>query len=195
MQPADIAAIARGQRHVAIERSAYISPCGQYRYGLERRWDRRAAMLPIIMLNPSTADADIDDPTIRRCMAFARRDGFGGIAVGNLFAFRATSPETMMAASDPIGPLGSIALDELLSGAASAKAPVLAAWGAHGAHRGRAEMVAISARGLGAQLVCLGTTKQGHPRHPLYVRGDQPFVPFATSRDHLLSKDNDDDGK
>lgn len=162
-----------------IEKSAFISDCGLYRYGLERRWDRGAQMLPIIMLNPSTADADLDDPTIRRCMSFARREGFGGIAVGNLFAFRATSPEAMISAADPFGPLGSMAVEELLSGAASAGVPVLAAWGAHGAHRGRAKMVMHSAKGYGAKLVCLGTTKAGHPRHPLYVRADQPFVPFG----------------
>lgn len=162
-----------------FEKSANISDCGRYRYGLERRWDRGAYPLPIIMLNPSTADASIDDPTIRRCMTFARRDGFGGIAVANLFSFRATSPEAMKAAPDPIGPDGIEALDVLLSTAASVNVPVLAAWGAHGTYRDRANEVIVSARDWGARLVCLGTTKDGHPRHPLYVRSDQPFIPFA----------------
>ena len=84
----------------------------------------------------------------------------------------------MKAADDPFGEFGSMAIEQLLSGAAQAGVPVLAAWGAHGQHRDRARMVTISARGHGARLVCLGTTKDGHPRHPLYVRGDQPFVPF-----------------
>lgn len=164
-----------------IEYSANVSECGRYRYGLERRWDRSLPMLPIIMLNPSTAYASVDDPTIRRCMAFARRDGFGGIAVANLFAFRATSPEAMKAAADPIGPDGIEALDVLLSAAASINRPVLAAWGAHGSYRDRANEVVASAMDWGAQLVCLGTTRDGHPRHPLYVRADQPFVPFGST--------------
>jgi hypothetical protein len=163
---------------LSIEYSANVSDCGRYRYGLERRWDRGANMLPIIMLNPSTADASVDDPTIRRCMAFARRDGFGGIAVANLFAFRATSPAEMMTADDPIGPEGSDAIEQLLSTAASVDVPVLAAWGAHGSYRGRDEAVMLSAKGHGARLVCLGTTKDGHPRHPLYVPSHHPFIPL-----------------
>jgi len=162
-----------------VEKSASISDCGRYRYGLERRWDRGAKMLPIIMLNPSTADADIDDPTIRRCMWFARRESFGGIAVANLFAFRATSPAEMMAADDPYGPEGSEAIEQLLSAAAYHDVPVLAAWGARGSYRGRDKMVIISAKGAGVRLVCLGTTKDGHPIHPLYRPSDQPFLAFA----------------
>ena len=85
---------------------ALISPCGQYRYWLMRSWDKYSPRLPIIMLNPSTADASTNDPTIRRCIAFAVREGFGSIVVTNLFAFRATSPDAMKAAVDPVGPSG-----------------------------------------------------------------------------------------
>ena len=158
-----------------ITRGAAISDCGQYRYSLTRKWEPGAYSLPIIMLNPSTADADIDDPTIRRCMSFARREGFGGIRVVNLFAFRATSPDDMMAAADPFGPGGAEHLEDVLSIAAQAGLPVLAAWGTLGGYRQRDEAVKMSAKGWGTKLVCLGTTKDGHPRHPLYVRGDQPF--------------------
>lgn len=149
-----------------LERAATISECGLYRYGLERRWDRRLGQLPIIMLNPSTADADLDDPTIRRCMSFARRQGFGGISVANRFAYRATSPAEMKAASDPFGPEGSDAIEALLQVAAQKGRPVLAAWGSHGGFRDRDEMVKLSAKGWGTDLVCLGTTKDGYPKHP-----------------------------
>jgi len=159
-------------------KAAEISPCGQYRYWLLRVWDRSLRTLPIVMLNPSTADADNDDPTIRRCMAFAKREGFGGIRVVNLFAFRATSPDDMKAAADPFGPEGNAVLGEIFMVAGMTDMSVLAAWGAHGSHMGRAEMIKTSAKGWGANLVCLGTTKDGHPRHPLYVAGNQPFVPL-----------------
>lgn len=162
-----------------MKRGATISDCGQYRYSLTRKWQEGVYSLPIIMLNPSTADADIDDPTIRRCMSFARREGFGGIRVVNLFAFRATSPDDMRAAADPVGPSASEHLDEVLSIAARADLPVLAAWGTQGSFRGRDVSVKLSAKGWGTKMVCLGVTKDGHPRHPLYVAAAQAFVPFG----------------
>jgi hypothetical protein len=84
--------------------AAEISPCGSYRYWLTRQWGGGALLLPIIMLNPSTADVEQDDPPIRRCMSFAQREGFADISVFNLFADRATSPDDMKATADPIGP-------------------------------------------------------------------------------------------
>lgn len=164
-----------------ITREASISECGRYRYTLTRIWDDQRSSLSVIMLNPSTADADQDDPTIRRCIAFARREGFGGINVLNLFAFRATSPDDMIAAEDPVGPECSDRIDAALRRSAAFGLPVLAAWGAHGAYQQRGEAVANRAADFGARLVCLGTTADGHPRHPLYVRGDQPLVALATA--------------
>uniref|UniRef100_UPI0035C9B487 DUF1643 domain-containing protein n=1 Tax=uncultured Sphingomonas sp. TaxID=158754 RepID=UPI0035C9B487 len=170
-----------------VHKDALISDCGQYRYWLTRSWDLGAYLLPIIMLNPSTADAVDDDRTIGRCMEFARREGFGGIRVVNLFAYRATAPEAMKAAADPVGPEGAAWINRTLHFAAEGGYPVLAAWGAHGSYRDRAAAVAISAKAWGAELVCLGTTKDGHPRHPLYVRGDQPFLPLSP---HLQDRDD-----
>jgi hypothetical protein len=134
--------------------------------------------LPIIMLNPSTADAEIDDRTIGRCMHFARRDGFGGIRVLNLFAFRATSPDDMKAASDPIGPENDTHLGELIRRASESNIPILAAWGSHGSHLGRASAVKLVASINGARLICLGQTSDGHPRHPLYIKGDRTFEAY-----------------
>jgi len=162
-----------------VIKDALISPCGQYRYWLTRRWNEAKPLLPFIMLNPSTADADNDDPTIRRCISFADRDGFGGIAVINLFAFRATSPTDMKAAADPVGPDNDYWLIRVLKSAVEQDKPVLAAWGAHGGFRARDNYVRGMAELHGAKLVCLGATKDGHPRHPLYVKGDQPFEVFT----------------
>lgn len=162
-----------------VSMSAEISKCKLYRYMLHRQWDDGAYALPIIMLNPSIADASIDDPTIKRCMSFAQRDGFGGIRVFNLFAFRATDPADMMSAKDPVGPEGDHYIQGALDASLVGGIPILAAWGVHGSHQGRADHVIGMARRSGANLQCLGKTKDGCPRHPLYVKGDLPFIPLV----------------
>ena len=152
-------------------RTARISSCGAYRYRLTRWWGP-GYMLPFVMLNPSTADADTDDPTIRRCMSFARRENAGGIVVVNQFAFRATSPDDLFKATDPYGPANDDSLWEVALEAAGTDMPIVCAWGSRGGRSNR--HVAILQRG-NARLVCLGKTKDGYPRHPLYVRNDQPL--------------------
>lgn len=149
-------------------RDAVISPCGAYRYRLSRVWDHHTLPLVWIMLNPSTADANVDDPTIRRCMAFSRRDGYGGIEVLNLFAFRATDPQNLKTAHDPIGPQNDRWIKEVLH----PHHIVVAAWGTHGTYLGRGGKVLRDLRDAGLHVVCLGSK----PAHPLYIRGDQPFV-------------------
>ncbi len=146
------------------DKTATISDCRCYRYALGRRWADGPAVL-FVMLNPSTADASRDDPTIRRCIGFARAWGFGSLLVGNLFAYRATAPDEMRAAADPIGPDN----DEWLSRLIGRSGLVVAAWGAHGGHLGRDRAV----RALRREWVHLGLTKGGHPRHPLYVPANQ----------------------
>lgn len=158
-----------------IARAAVISTCGRYRYRLSRVWDETQAALPFVMLNPSIADANIDDPTIRRCIGFARREGCGGIEVANLYAFRATDPDELWRQLDPEGPdniehLRNIALASVAYGV-----PIICGWGAKGGNSNRPIHVMQQA---GATLVCLGRTKEGKPRHPLYVRGDQPLEPL-----------------
>lgn len=155
---------------------AEISECGKYRYQLTRYWGR-GSFQPFVMLNPSTADASADDPTIRRCMSFARREGAGGIVVANLFAFRATSPKDMKAAPDPFGHGNELALRQVARASVIGKRPIVCAWGVNsdfGTH-----LLAIGIfQQEGAGMVCLGKTKDGSPRHPLYVRGDAPLVAF-----------------
>jgi hypothetical protein len=139
---------------------------GPYRYLLWRRWDDAATLL-FVMLNPSMADARRDDPTIRRCLGFARAWGFGGVEVVNLFAWRATAPRDLLRARDPIGPDN----DRVIAAAAGRAQAVIAAWGNHGEHRDRDRQVAeLLASAAAAAPRCLGATGRGAPRHPLYVR-------------------------
>lgn len=155
-----------------ISSSAVISECGKYRYRLSRRWNESGYSLPFVMLNPSIADAKIDDPTIRRCMGFARREGYAGIEVANLYAFRATFPVDLWKAIDPEGPNNVQHLTDVAKAAATYAVPIICAWGAHGGRNNRP--IAIM-QATGAELRCLGKTKDGKPRHPLYVRADQQF--------------------
>jgi hypothetical protein len=153
--------------------SAVISKCGLYRYRLDRRWGE-GPTCGFIMLNPSTADADVDDPTIRRCIGFAKREGCGGLMVGNLFAFRATDPEAMAEADDPEGSENRHFLQNM---AERVDGPLIAAWGAHWMASDLASLCV--AKTFGPRLMCLGKTKTGAPRHPLYVKGDAPLIPFT----------------
>lgn len=161
----------------APDRGADLSPCGTYRYDLWRRWSDGPWAL-WIMLNPSTADADMDDPTIRRCRGFSQAWGYGGLAVVNLFAYRATDPAELTKAGDPDGPLNVNTIWRWLKD--DRTSAVVAAWGASwekvGKHRLNVEGLAAHA---GHDVFCLGTTKAGHPRHPLYVPASQPLVPFG----------------
>lgn len=128
------------------------------------------------MLNPGTADAEIDDPTIRRCIGFAKREGCGALRVENLFAWRATKPDEMFAQADnAIG-----ATDTAIREAArAADGPIIAAWGGDRRAEGRAREVTEVLDKLGVKLMCLGTTNSGAPRHPLYVRRDAGLFGFS----------------
>jgi hypothetical protein len=152
---------------------ANISECGTYRYTLTREGDMHVdkGTALFLMLNPSTADATVDDPTIRRCRSFAQAWGCNGFTVANLYAFRATKPADLWKAFDPVGPENDMHLRAL----AREYTDVVCAWGAN-AKADRVEVVTRLLLGAGARLWCLGTTEAGHPRHPLYVRGNTPLV-------------------
>jgi hypothetical protein len=138
---------------------------GPYRYLLTRRWGRGAGAL-FVMLNPSTADDARDDPTIRRCVGFARRWRMPAIEVVNLYALRATRPRDLFAHAARVGPDN----DAAIADAASRAALIVAAWGVHGArYAGRVARVVELLDGDGRALVCLGVNRGGEPRHPLYV--------------------------
>jgi hypothetical protein len=160
-----------------MEKDAFISACGRYRYWLTRHWDSRLPIVIYIMLNPSIADADHDDPTLRRCIGFARDQGYGGLKIVNLFAWRSPNVDSLWdEAIDVIGPDNNRTLNTTLATAAANDTRVVAAWGANGDHRGRAAFVKKKAEALGIELNCLGQTQSGHPRHPLYVKAAQEFI-------------------
>jgi hypothetical protein len=152
--------------------TARISADGRYRYLLTRRWGR-GPTATFIMLNPSTADADTNDATIRKCLGYCRRWGCGLLQVINLFAVRATSPADMMAADDPVGPDTREAFEDALEMAVNNEGGpglVVYAWGAHGGFMDRdLEVMGWLGAYPRAKPVCLGMTKDGHPKHPLYV--------------------------
>ncbi len=155
---------------IGIDRGASFSKCRKYRYRLWRVWNREAGMVTWIGLNPSTADEEQDDPTIRRCIQFAKDWGYGGIWMTNLFAWRATDPAVMKRIAHPIGPENDLAI----ANCANQSAMTIAAWGIHGEHLGRDEQVLALIGGVH----CLGVTDKGLPRHPLYVRGDTRPVKY-----------------
>ena len=143
---------------------AAYSDCMRYRYKLTRRWDAGQSV-NFIMLNPSTADELRNDPTVERCEGRARMLGFGGFAVTNIFAWRATDPFEMRRATHPDGPEN----DAILTETAAQADMVIVAWGVHGGHRDRGQSVAQALRDAGISLFHLGLSKDGHPRHPLYL--------------------------
>lgn len=159
-------------------------PSPVYRYALWRVWSRGPPLLLVSMLNPSTADHRKDDPTIRRVIGFAKRDGYGGIIVLNAYAFRATKPRDMFAAADPDGPLNRAAKQQaagIARDTAEGRDPVaLMAHGAHGGEGGRRTFDILHQ--AGCDIRALGVTKDGSPRHPLYVHGEAPMWPWAPSQ-------------
>ena len=149
-------------------KSAKFSPCRKYRYELWRWWDKSKGFVLFIGLNPSTADETSDDPTIRRCINFVKDWGFGGLCMANLFAYRATEPKQMMISDEPIGPDNDITLKNLALKADM----IVAAWGGNGVFNDRDKEVLSMIK----RMLCLGKTKNGHPRHPLYVKRDTELI-------------------
>lgn len=152
---------------------AEISECGTYRYVLRRdigqpsRWVKPCLF---IMLNPSTADEVQDDPTIRRCIGFAEREGCTSLTVVNLFALRATDPRELKKHADPIGPLNDQRIEEMID--EHSLGIVVAAWGAHPMAKKRG----MNVRAKFGPFKCLGITKDGQPKHPLYLKADERLV-------------------
>lgn len=141
--------------------SAIFSMDRRYRYVLSRQWGDTGRTIAFIGLNPSTADEKQDDPTIRRCIGYAKDWGFGGLRMLNLFAFRATDPAVMKAEPLPVG----CDNDWHLLDSVNHCDLIVAAWGAHGVHQGRGDAV----RQMLPRLHYLRLTKDGHPGHPLYL--------------------------
>jgi hypothetical protein len=160
----------------AVAKAAVLSPCGLYRYTLGRTWDDGGTRVNFIMLNPSTADAEVDDPTIKKCVRYAQSWSHGGLVVTNLYAFRATQPKDLWKAVDSVGPDN----DEHLEHEARAADIVVCAWGNGGSpvwrkggwQRGRGPVVLQMLDAWGIEPRMLKVTGEGMPAHPLYLPED-----------------------
>lgn len=164
---------------------AEFSKCGTWRYRLERAiagdlfGGRHDQALAFVMLNPSTATATTLDPTVRRCVGYAKREGVGRLIVGNLYAARATEPTDMLGMKDPIGPGNDGALRRIMSEGNR----VVLAWGtlqdAPSSAASRVRFVRTLALEFGTRLFHLGLCENGEPRHPLYLKKEAPLVPWS----------------
>jgi hypothetical protein len=160
-----------------MQRTAQLSPCDTFRYRLGRAWTDDGFRKPLVfvMLNPSTADADQDDATIRRCVRFADANGFGSIDVVNLFAYRATKPADLRRAGYLVGPEN----DRHIVEAVRASGAVCLAWGAEVAGLERPQIVLPLIRAQGVEPKCLSITRSGYPQHPLMLPSSCRLMPFS----------------
>lgn len=149
-------------------KDALVSECGKYRYWLSRTWDATLPVQPFVMLNPSKADATEDDPTIRRCVGYAKAWDCGGIWVVNLFAIRATDPADAKKAPEPVGPDN----DEHLRAVLAFPRPIVVAWGRNKIWPAQVWHVCKLLQSSGRGLWCLGINQDGSPTHPLMLRTD-----------------------
>lgn len=158
-----------------LERDALISECGQYRYLLRRTWDHDRPRALIVMLNPSTADAEIDDATIRSCIRLTKEAGYGSFEVVNIFGLRATDPAELAKSDDPIGPM-----NERVIGAAVGRCDiVICAWGAHPMAARKSTFLLNYLRSNKPAVYCFGKTKAGAPKHPLYIKSGTALQTFT----------------
>ena len=161
-----------------VQRSAVISDCGRYRYELRREWAPGPTAV-FVMLNPSSADAEIDDPTIRRLAGangFARHCGCGSLLVVNLYALRSADPAALWDADDPVGPDNDRHLWSAAATAMATGGPLVGAWGANAKPERIAAVLAIPGMD---RLQALDVTKAGQPKHPLYLRADLTPQPWT----------------
>lgn len=163
------------------KREAHFSDCERYRYVLKIIWDETKPLCQFIGLNPSTADEMKDDPTIRRCKDFAKRWGCGGLLMTNVFALRETDPKKMMEHSSPNG--GFQNYESILSAAAESSI-IVAAWGQYGEYGQWGFHVTCLLENACHVVQCFKKTKNGQPYHPLYMKANQPLIPFLHSPPH-----------
>ncbi len=168
-----------------IGSSAVFDRTGKYRYSLHRHWSIGAGSVTFIMLNPSTADHEHNDPTIRRCIGLAHAWGFNTLNVVNLFALRATEPAELKKARSPVGGQNNLHIASNVEHADQ----IVIAWGNHGQFRGRDKAVLELLSGY--NLLCLGRNLCGQPKHPLYVSRNSRLIRF----DDIYSDKNNRAGR
>ena len=159
-----------------VERDALFDDTQKYRYALKRVFSDGSGVCVFIMLNPSTADALKDDPTVRRCIGFTHRWGYKVLHVVNIFALRSTDPKVLYSSDDPVGSQN----DRIILELCGAADRIVAAWGTHGRHKARGRKVL---RMLGEhypvkEIMSLGITQEGFPKHPLYVANATKLMPI-----------------
>lgn len=151
---------------------------GEFRYRLWRTWDETRPHLLWVLLNPSIANDQLDDPTLKRCKAFSKEWGYGALEIVNLFAFRATHPQDLYTTPDPIGAMN----DFHIADAATRATRTIVAWGTSGIYQQRDQAVlALLHHHASQSLYCLGTTRNGCPRHPLYIPHSAVLVPYLAA--------------
>lgn len=157
------------QQDFLMDKGAIFSPCNKYRYKLWRIWGK-GEVVAFVGLNPSTADENEDDPTVRRCINFAKTWGFDGLIMLNIFGYRSTDPNGLKAVDDPIGPGN----DQALIDGSKQAGITIAAWGSHGGYldRGRKALKFLT------DLHYLKLTQGGFPNHPLYLKADLKPIPW-----------------
>ncbi|MBP2623208.1 DUF1643 domain-containing protein [Streptococcus oricebi] len=153
-----------------MEKGAILSEDRKYRYVLWREWDASLPKLMFVGLNPSTADENEDDPTIKKCIAFAEKWGYGGFYMTNLFAYRSTDPAQLRSVENPVGDEN----DDYIKKYADLSDKVVACWGNDGTYLGRSEQVKNSLK----TLFCLKVNQSGQPCHPLYLKADISLKPY-----------------
>jgi len=162
-----------------IERDAVLSECRWYRYLLRRAWDHDRPRALFIMLNPSTADAETDDPTTRSCTRLCRAWEYGSFEIVNIYGWRASDPKELSKAIDPVGPEN----DHVIKAAISRCDTAICAWGAHPIELHRRDAVLRLIQRKEPLAYCLGRTKDGHPRHPLYIKTGTPLERYCFGSD------------
>lgn len=157
-----------------LENDAVISDCGRYRYLLRRTWDHTKPRALLVMLNPSTADAKLDDATIRSCVRLLSGHGYGSMEVVNVYAYRATDPDELRKQADPFGPNNARTIESAIHRCDV----VICAWGAYPPARQHAMSILNDVRSHRPATYCFGRTKAGAPKHPLYIKSGTPLEVF-----------------
>lgn len=182
----------------SIQRAALLSECGRYRYLLSRTWSD-APLALFVLLNPSTADASVDDQTVRKCIGFSRSWNLGGFNIVNLFALRATDPKDLWEArwDHRVGPETDA---HITAAIAAAGGDLVVGWGRleppaknRELVRARVQHVLELINDVGRQPMCLGTNADGSPRHPLYLPATTKLEPYDGGKHGRISDEQDDD--
>ena len=157
-----------------LDKSAALSPCGTFRLSLVRRWSAGPTLV-WLGHNPSTADADLDDPTIRREVAFSAREGYGGLVKVNAMDMRATDPAALIAAGAVPSSPGN---GDAIMCACAGRDVIVATGSPHRRLSAYVEEAVRAAEAVARSVRCLGRNADRSGKHPLYVRGDAPFLPW-----------------